>query len=255
MLDVFLLKKVFTDLLMPINIVIILLFAGLIFKKSKSKFSARNFKVAVVILVICSLAPVSDRLMHTLESTHPTYSKTNKQIDYIVVLGCRHTSSSFLPATSELATCSLQRTVEALRLYKLHPEARIITSGHAFNDKVSNAAKVKEALVLLGVPEQKIIQENFAKDTEEEAQLIAPRIQETSAILVTNASHMPRAINYFNSQNVYPIAAPAGFWVKSLTDDKGWRYYFPSSLKLQQTSIAWYEYLGLTVQWLKALFA
>ncbi|RHW77015.1 hypothetical protein D1094_03715 [Colwellia sp. RSH04] len=253
MLDVFLIKKVLTVLLMPINIVIILLITGLIFKRRKARFSSFNIKSAAIILFVCAFAPISDRLMYSLESSYPVYIQSTKQVDYIVVLGCNHTSTTLLPATSELATCSLQRTVEAFRLYKLHPEARVITSGYAFSDEVSNASKVKEALVLMGIPEQKIIQENFAKDTEEEAQLISPRIQGTTSILVTNANHMPRAISYFLSQHVQPIAAPTGYWVKDINSSKHWGYYVPSSKKLEQTSIAWYEYLGLTVQWIKAL--
>ena len=80
-----------------------------------------------------------------------------------------------LPITSQLNNNSLQRLVEALRIYKLHPEARIITSGHHNRDIVSNAEKMKRSLILLGIPEQKIMTENFPKDTEEEAQLISPR--------------------------------------------------------------------------------
>ena len=61
-----------------------------------------------------------------------------------------------------------------MRIYHLHPEARIITSGYGGVNPVSNAETVKQSLILLGIPAQKIITENFPKDTEEEAQLIAP---------------------------------------------------------------------------------
>jgi uncharacterized SAM-binding protein YcdF (DUF218 family) len=147
----------------------------------------------------------------------------------------------------------LQRLVETLRVYQLHPEARIITSGHHNIDQVSHAQKMKQSLVLFGVPQQKIITENFPKDTEEEAQLISPRVQGSNVVLVTNASHMARAMRYFEAQNVYPIAAPTGFWVKNINHDKGWRYYTPHISKLQQTTVAWYESLGLLVQWFKKL--
>jgi uncharacterized SAM-binding protein YcdF (DUF218 family) len=144
--------------------------------------------------------------------------------------------------------------VEALRIFNLHPEARIITSGYAGADKISNAEKVKQALVLLGVPGQKIVTENYPKDTEEEAQLISPRVQGTQVVLVTNADNMVRAMNYFKGHGVYPIAAPTGYWVKDLQRDKTWAYYFPSSNKLEQTTSAWYETLGNLVQWFKTIF-
>ena len=253
-MDLFLLKKIITVIIMPINIVILLLIAALIFKGKNNKASFRCLLFAIITLLLGSLAPISDRFMYVLESQHPVYEKSNKNIDYIIVLGCRHISTQNLPATNELASCSLQRMVEALRIYNLHPEARIITSGYSAADTVSNAEKVKQALVMLGVPEHKVINENFPKDTEEEAQLISPRVQDTNAILVTNADHMPRALGYFNAQGVYPIPAPTGHWVKNINSEKSWAYYIPSSRKLNQTTIAWYESLGLIVQWLKNLF-
>lgn len=154
-----------------------------------------------------------------------------------------------------MSTNSLQRLVETLRIYKLHPEARVITSGHHSSDPVSNAEKMKQSLVLLGIEEQKIISENFSKDTEEEAALISPRVQGATVVLITNADHMPRAMEYFQMQGVYPIAAPTGYWVKNQYSSKSWSYYFPNSKKLEQTTIAWYESLGRLVQWFKHLLA
>jgi uncharacterized SAM-binding protein YcdF (DUF218 family) len=193
--------------------------------------------------------------MLPIEANYAPYVKQDKPIDYIIVLGCRHTNNPTLPVTSQLGTCSLQRMVEALRIYHLHPEARIITSGYSGSNKTSNAEVVKQALVLLGVPAQKVITENFPKDTEEEALLIAPRVLGTQVILVTNADHMPRSMNYFEAQGVNPIAAPTGYWVKNIDADKGWAYYLPNGRKLDQTTTAWYETLGRVVQWFKAIFS
>ena len=253
-MDLFLLKKVITVLIMPINVVLILLFLSFIFRNIKPKTSAKCLFISTFLLLISTLPPISDRFMFAIESQYPAYKKIDTPVDYIVVLGCRHSSEPELPATSQLGTCSLQRTVEALRIYHLHPEARIITSGYAGIKKRSNAEAVKEALVLLGVPAQKIMTENFPRDTEEEALLIAPRVLGTEVVLVTNADHMPRSMNYFEAQGVNPIAAPTGYWVKDLNADKGWAYYLPNGRKLDQTTTAWYETLGLLVQWFKSVF-
>ncbi|MBU2892956.1 YdcF family protein [Colwellia sp. D2M02] len=253
-MDLFLLKKIATVLIMPINVVLLLLIIAVIFHWKKPKASIRCLIAATVILLLSSFPPISDRLMTQLEDDYPPFTKASVPIDYIVVLGCRHTSNPALPVTSQLGDCSLERMVEALRIFNLHPEARVITSGFGGKNKESNAQKVKQALVLLGVPAQKIITENFPKDTEEEAQLISPRIQGTEVVLVTNADHMPRAMGYFEAQGVSPIAAPTGYWVKDLDGDKNWGYYVPNSKKLEQTTIAWYESLGKLVQWFKSIF-
>lgn len=239
---------------MPINLVFILLLLSLYFFKKRPHKSYKCLLSALLLLFVCSMPAISDRFIVQLENNYESFSQSSTPVDYIIVLGGWHTPNDALPATSQLQTSSLQRLVEALRIYKLHPEAKIITSGHHSTDKVSNAEKMKQSLMLLGVPEQKIITENFPKDTEEEAALISPRVRGTQVVLITNADHMPRAMNYFQNQGVNPIAAPTGFWVKNINSVKGWGYYVPSSAKLQQTTVAWYESLGLFVQWIKGLF-
>lgn len=238
---------------MPINIVLLLLIFALIIHRKKPRKSIKSLSAALVILFISAFAPFSDTVMTAIENDYPPYVKSNVAIDYIVVLGCGHNTNAELPVTSQLYNCSLQRMVEALRIYQLHPEARIITSGYGGDNLISNAETVKQSLVLLGVPAQKIITENFPKDTEEEAELIAPRVQGTQVVLVTNADHMPRSINYFKAQGIYPIAAPTGYWVKNRESNKSWAHYMPSSKKLEQSTIAWYESLGLIVQWFKSI--
>jgi uncharacterized SAM-binding protein YcdF (DUF218 family) len=254
-MDLFLLKKIITVLIMPINIVLLLLIFALVVHRKKPKKSIKSISAALVILFISAFPPFSDTVMTAIENDYPSYVKSNVPIpiDYIVVLGCGHNTNAELPVTSQLKTCSLQRMVEALRIYQLHPEARIITSGYGGHNSVSNAETVKQSLVLLGVPAQKIITENFPKDTEEEAELIAPRVQGTQVILVTNADHMPRSMNYFQEEGIYPIAAPTGYWVKNPDSGKSWPYYMPSSKKLEQSTIAWYESLGMIVQWFTSL--
>jgi|TARA_B110000091_G_C13746341_1_gene445640 uncharacterized SAM-binding protein YcdF (DUF218 family) len=253
-MDLFLLKKIITMFLMPINIILLLLILSLIFYKNKPKAGFKLLILATFILFITSMPPISDTLMAPIEDNYETFSRSAKQVDYIVVLGCSHTTDYALPATSQLKTCSLQRLVEAIRISRLHPEARLIMSGYSGDDAVPNAEKMRQAAMSLGIKDKNIITESFPKDTEEEAVLIAPRVIGTNVVLITNANHMPRAINYFERQGVSPIAAPTGYWVKDIEGDKAWNYYLPSANKLSQTTTVWYETLGRIVQWFKSLY-
>lgn len=250
-MDLFLLKKIISTVVMPINLVLILLILSAFYFRKRPSKSFKCLIGALLLLIVSSMPIISDQFMVSIENDYPAFTRVSKPVDYIIVLGGWHINNDALPVTSQLSIDSLQRLVEVLRIYKLHPEAKIITSGHHKVDKVSNAQKMKQALMLLGVPDQKIITENFPKDTEEEAQLISPRVQGSNVVLVTNADHMPRAMKYFQTQGIEPIAAPTGFWVKNINSQKDWNYYIPSSKKLQQTTTAWYESLGLFVQWLK----
>jgi len=253
-MDLFLLKKIISVAIMPINIVLILLIFSLLYFRKRPNTSFKYLVSALLLLFVSSMPIVSDTFMVSIEDNYEPFTRSSKPIDYIIVLGSWHTPNAALPVTSQLNKDALQRLVEVLRIYRLHPEARIITSGHHNRDVVSNAEKMKQSLMLLGVPEQKIITENFPKDTEEEAELISPRVQGSKVILITNASHMPRAMKYFQAQGIQPIAAPTGYWVKDIDKTKGWPYYLPNSKKLQQTTSAWYESIGRLVQWFKVLF-
>jgi len=252
-MDLFLLKKIISVFIMPINLVLILLLLSIFYFRKRPSRSFKCLISAFLLLTIASVPAVSDKYMVSIEDNYVAFTRSSVPVDYIIVLGGWHESNDALPVTSQLNSDSLHRLVEVIRVYNLHPEARIITSGHHNVGDVSNAQKMKQALMLLGLPEQKIITENFPKDTEEEAQLISPRVQGSNVVLVTNADHMLRSMKYFQAQGVEPIPAPTGFWVKNINSSKSWGYYIPSSRKLQQTTIAWYESLGLFVQWIKGL--
>lgn len=238
-------------MVMPLSIIVLLLVIAIIFYRLKPKFSFSALISATVLLILCTLPPVSDNLMAPLEDNYPAFSQSSQTLDYIIILGGVHTTVHSLPATSQLKSSSLERLVEAIRIYRLHPEAQIITSGFAAGDENSNAEKVKQAAILLGIPAHKILTENFPQDTEEEAQLIAPRVINKNVALVTSANHMPRAMSYFKKYGVNAIAAPASPWVK-LNDNIPWSYYIPNAKKLQQTTTVWHETLGRIVQWFKS---
>jgi len=252
-MDLFTLKKIISALVMPMSLIVIFLILAIVFFRAKPNFSFKCLLFSTLLLLLSSIAPVSDRLMLPIENNFESFTRSTKPVDYIVVLGCSHITDHAIPVTSQLHSCSLQRLVEALRILQLHPEAQLITSGAALDDESSNAEKVKQAAIALGVSEDKIIVENFPKDTEEEALLIAPRVKGKTVVLVTNADHMPRAVKYFTQQGIDIIPAPASNWVKAAEQEKSWQYYLPNSHKLSQTTHVWYEYLGQLAQWLKTL--
>lgn len=253
-MDLFLLKKIATAFIMPLSVALLLLLISLILFHKKPSLSFKCLIAGFLVLLISSLSPLSDRLMRPIETQYPAFTRSATPVDYIVILGCGHTTDSDMPVTSQLKACSLERLVEGLRVLRIHPEARLITSGAALGDSVPNAEKVKQAAMLLGVKESKIIVEPFPQDTEEEAQLIAPRVKGKNVVLVTNADHMPRALTYFKQQGIDAIPAPASPWVKGFDNDKGWGYYVPNVKSLAQSTNAFYEYVGQLVQWLKSVF-
>lgn len=255
-MDFFFLKKIIGTLIMPLNIVILLLLLCIYLYKKKHQYSFHCLVISTSLLILFSLPIVSKNLMVPIENNYEAYTPTNKKIDYIIVLGGYHVSNEKLPATMQLASYSLERLVEAIRIANLHPEAMLIMSGGKANNAESNAIKMKEAAILLGMDESRIMTENRPRDTQEEAELIAPIVKNTNTILITNADHMLRSVNYFTAQGIDVIPAPASFWVKKNNSDDEFELYSitPNSRSFHQTTTFWYESLGLAWQWLKSLF-
>ncbi|NMP17433.1 ElyC/SanA/YdcF family protein [Thalassotalea sp. Y01] len=248
-MDWFLLKKLIGQLLQPMILILFLMLLALLLFHSRRHVARVSLFLATLFLFGFSFIGVSNSLIAPYEQRYPTFSQQQQRLDYIVILGCGHTSDDTLGASQQLQICSLQRMVEGMRVANLHPEATIITSGAAFYDSTSNAQKVKQALIELGFSGD-IITNDQAKDTEDEAMLLMPRLTNTHFALVTNANHMPRAMTYFEQQGLTPIAAPTGYFVKQ--GPLNWQDYFPDANQLHKTETFFYEFFGQIWQWLKS---
>jgi len=253
----FFIKKLLGSLLMPVSVVLILLLisivCALLYHKKKSPITRQlglgSLVAGFTVLFLSSTPFFSNQLAKPIEYQYPVFTKQEEPLSYIIILGCGHTENEVLPVISQLQICSLQRLVETFRIYQLHPEATIITSGYKANNIESNATKVKHAAISLGIPANKIITYPTPKDTQEEAELIAPLLKNASFALVTNASHMPRASRYFINQGAIPIPAPTGFLMKG--ESTSLLVNMPKASTLRQTTLIWREMLGQFVQWLK----
>jgi uncharacterized SAM-binding protein YcdF (DUF218 family) len=243
----FSLKKLIGILLTPLNITLLLLLVSIIILKYKPKLGQRFLVVGFLVLLLSSTPIVSNQLVKSIDEEIPMFEKQQEYVDYIVVLGCSHTTNHRLPVIAQLKTCSLERLMESHRIFLLHPEAILITSGHAFTDEVSNAQKVKEAAISIGIPADKIIIEERPKDTREEAEFLSPLLINKRFVLVTNAIHMPRAYRYFKMQNLSPLLAPTNLLYKGESSEI--LLNLPNVSTLEKTTRTLYELLGRIAQW------
>jgi uncharacterized SAM-binding protein YcdF (DUF218 family) len=115
---------------------------------------------------------------------------------------------------------------------------------------VSNAGTAALVAESLGVPANDIVKLDLPVDTEEEATQVAQLVGQQPFILVTSASHMPRAMRFFEAKGLHPIPAPAN-QLAITTPMQTWDKILPSAMFLSHTERAWYETLGSLWQWLK----
>jgi uncharacterized SAM-binding protein YcdF (DUF218 family) len=163
-------------------------------------------------------------------------------VKWIVVLGGGHTSDPKIPVASNLYTGTLFRLVEGIALHRRLPGSKLIVSGSAVWRSDSEAASMARVAEELGVDRNNIILEEQANDTEEQAALIKPIIGEDSFILITTASHMPRAMALFLKAGMKPIPAPTDYRV--VDAEYMPRDYYPSPGNLQKSELVIYESLG-----------
>lgn len=208
--------------------------------------------LSIVWFFIFSYAPVANILLHSIESNHPTLHTAPKNIKYIYVLGGGHHTDESLPITSQVVETSVVRLNEGIRLYEqLHRNAKIIVSGyHGLYDTTEHAVMQQRLALSLGVTKEDIILHLGTRDTQEEAKAGKKLLADEPFILVTSASHMTRALNFFTHEGLDPIPAPtnhlASIQHPNYTD-------LFSSEALTKSRIVFHEVLGLIWQKLKGI--
>ena len=164
------------------------------------------------------------------------------KVNYVVVLAGGHTLDLRLPITSQFSEDGLVRLIEGIRLYKKLPGSKLLLSGGAGEDPMTDAQLMYGLCLELGVPDKDLILESLSKSTADEALLIKPIVNGEPFLLVTSARHMVRAIALFRKLGMNPIAAPTGHLVK--------QYYnahsiIPNANGLVKSDQAMYEYLAI----------
>ena len=224
----FMLKKMLSVMLMPFSIGVIISIIALIFLYfDKVKQAKRYLTLSIVWMLLMSWAPLSNLFLKPLESTHIKLETIPKGIEYILLLGGDRE----------------KRAWEALRLYNKIPHVKIITSGYSLYDNLTDANKTAQLLIDSGIPSNKILMQEEAKTTFEEALWMKKRVGDKPFILVTSAYHMPRAYALFKKVGLNPIASPTDF---SHPEETSMLSMLKSN-HLLDNEHAWHEYLGLLV--------
>ena len=107
------------------------------------------------------------------------------------------------------------RTLEAIRLHNMLPEARLIISG-GIGDPQGLARPESEImrreLLLAGVPNEFMVLETSSRNTQEQAINVAAILRERDIegfVLVTSAAHMRRALATFRAQGLAAVPSVA----------------------------------------------
>lgn len=240
----FYLKKVIGMVLMPIPLTLLGLVLALFLWKRKPRLSQALVAFSCLWLALTSWHPVADRLLAPFEDDYAMFD-LEQPVDAVVVLGGCHASDATMPPASQLCSSSLFRLMEGLRILEANPQAQLLVSGHEGTDKRTHAEVMQEVAESFGVNAERILNFPSPHDTEEEARVMQPYLKDLHFALVTENSHLPRAMVFFEALELSPIAAPA---MRMSVGDSDWRI---GAQAAQKSERAMYELLGTLWQKLK----
>lgn len=234
----FWIKKLVTQLFMPISLSLILLLVAMIILRRRKLVKSLIFTSFSLLLFVSSQWG-ANLLVNPLEEQYPVNNQPAPAECVVMVLGSAHDDSIQGAATQQLSATALSRLTEGLRQLELGQGCQLVVSGWGGGlNHSAHAMVMAQAAMGLGVPEHKIIVLPLAKDTIEEAQHLKWEIGNLPFRLVTSATHMPRSMAIFKQAGLRPQAAPTDFIGRN---DYWWKLDARNLLSSQR---AIHEYVG-----------
>ncbi|HVT37083.1 MAG TPA: YdcF family protein, partial [Nevskiaceae bacterium] len=242
----FVLSKIVGTLLAPATVLFALLLLSWLLHARRPRASRRLLGLALALLALLGLAPVSNWVLHPLESRFAPPSGLH-HVDGIVVLGGAIDAGGSAYAHDVELNAHAERLTTLVALARRYPQARMIYSGGSAD--VLQKRQLREADLApsffegLGLSPDRVELERDSRNTWENAlysqRLAQPRPGETW-LLVTSAWHMPRAVGCFRELHWAVVPYPVDYQSRST----GWGG-FDIATKLEMLTEGSKEWIGL----------
>lgn len=214
----FILSKLLWWLFSPGNLILIsTLIGGFFCLIGWKRWGRRLVGFGILALLALALLPVGDLLMRPLENRFAPPVLPEK-IDGVIVLGGAIGSDLSRDRKQVSLNASADRLLAMAELARRYPDAPVLyASGSASLDGegAREADYIVRILPVFGLPAERILLERDSRNTYENAlnakRMLAPSQAEGTWLLVTSASHMPRAMGVFRQQRWNVIAYPVDY--------------------------------------------
>ena len=250
----FALSKIFGFLTQPSNLLFLAAFAGLLLMATRYARAGRRLAVAsVLVMIALGLSPLGAWSVRVLENRFPAWDPSRGAPDGIVILG-GSISPEVSAARGETSMgASAERLTVIPELARRYPKARIVFTGG--NPNLFGGPPEADYVTLLlesfGLPAGRVLIENRARNTEENATLTKALVNPKPGerwLLVTSSWHMPRAVGVFRKAG-FAIEPHPVDWVS--TGATLWPG-LPRSIATGLAGIdeASHEWIGMLAYWL-----
>ena len=251
----FVLSKTIGYLVMPSNLLMAIGLVGLVLLFTRFRQLASWLIVtSLVLIALVGYSPLGRILLLPLEERFPPWDASRGAPDGIVVLGGAISPDISRARGIVALTGSAERLTVTAELAHRYPNARIIFTGGSGSldptPPLEAPLAVKE-FEALGVAHERITAEEQSRNTIENAvfsRLLADPKPGERWVLVTSASHMPRAIAAFRAAGFPVEAYPVNWHTQGRRDAAELFTSFAGGLAMTDYSV--HEWFGLAAYWL-----
>ncbi|UCD71264.1 MAG: YdcF family protein [Syntrophobacterales bacterium] len=259
------LKSVFQYAITPSGIIALFFVLGFLLIALGKRIGKYLLLLGIIAYFAFGSSPLSISLLTRLEDRYPPLLDTKgvEDVHTIVLLTGAAWDDPRVPLSSQVGEITVSRLLETIRLFHLIPDVKVLISGgppDIDGGDIPVSKIVGDLAKAMGIPGERILLETNSTNTYENGVEIKKILGEEPFVLVTSASHLPRAIAVFEKLGLTPIPAPADF--KAIRE----KPYFdtskvgllkemisalPSSNNLGHSERAMHEYVGFIWYWLR----
>lgn len=244
------------EALHPVTILFFILLLGLVHWARRRTVSRRGLwcaGAAVLMLGLFCTPAVAHLAAGCLEWRYPPLPQRPESAEAIVVLGGGVQWPAPDAQEVRLTDSALRRCYRAVELYRQGPPCPVIVSGgvaHEDRPGGPEGEALRRCLLIMGIPAEDIVVEDRSRNTFENAvevqRLLAARRIERS-LLVTDGTHLCRAVRCFQKQGAKVIPAGAhyhaGYFRPTIFN------FVPRAEAARTNQEVWHEVLGLAWYW------
>jgi uncharacterized SAM-binding protein YcdF (DUF218 family) len=244
----FVASKVFWALAQPAALLLggLLAGTGLLFTRWRTAGRTVLGVTAAAALAL-TVTPLGPWLLRPLEDRFPRPERLPARVDGIIVLGGAADAWVSQARGQPNVKASADRLIAGAMLARRYPAAKVLFTGGSarIGGGPDEAAPSRAILEALGVAPERLLVEDRSRNTWENARLsfpLADPAADETWLLVTSASHMPRAVGIFRRVGWRVIAYPVDY---ETTGDPSPPPPYSLRGGLELASIAMQEWYGL----------
>ena len=241
-------SKVAWAIAQPAHLVLLTLCAGVALLWTRWPYTGRWLaSIGASLLIVAAVLPLASWIMQPLEDRFPALDLPSRADGIIVLGGATRPTVTAARGRTSLGG-NVERLISFATLAKRYPTARLVFlggSGRLGGEPLGQADVARTVLADVGLDVGRVIFEGESKNTYENAlfgrDLVLPAAGEVW-ILITSASHMPRAVGVFRRLGWPVVPYPVGYRTGGSP-----RFGFRLANGLSSFSGATKEWVGLLV--------